>query len=110
MNLVIDIGNSRTKLFVFNGSNLISKADYESLTVQDLRKIFSKHAINASILSSVARIPAGVINFLKKNSSFIELKASTRFPVKNRYRTPETLGKDRIANAAGAGKIFPGKN
>ena len=110
MNLVIDIGNSRTKIFVFKGDKAIAKTDYQELTVQDLKKIFAKHAIESSILSTVAGKSAGVINFLKKNSAFIELSASTPLPFKNLYLSPSTLGKDRIANAAGAVKIFPGKN
>ncbi len=110
MNLVIDIGNSRTKIFIFKGDKAVSKADYQSLTIQDLRKIFAKHEIKSSILSTVAGKNAGVLNFLKKNSAFIELNDSTPLPFKNRYKTPSTLGNDRLANAAGAAKIFPGKN
>jgi type III pantothenate kinase len=110
MNLVIDIGNTRTKVFVFKGERSVSETSYQSLTVQDLRKVFTKYPIKASILSSVVARKTGVIAFLKNNSAFIELNAATPLPIKNRYKTPATLGNDRIANAAGAAKIFSGKN
>jgi len=110
MNLVIDIGNTLTKVFIYKGDRPIANSVYQTLTVQDLQKIFSKHEVKATILSSVITTNKGVIAFLKKNSAFIELNASTILPLKNRYKSPETLGNDRIANAAGAVKIFPGKN
>jgi type III pantothenate kinase len=40
----------------------------------------------------------------------IELDHSTPIPLENSYRTPETLGYDRIAAAVGAYTIYPGKN
>jgi len=110
MNLVIDIGNTLTKVFVFKGDRINFHVTYQALAVQDLKKIFSNYSVKASILSSVAGKNAGVISFLKKNSAFIELNETTPLPVKNLYKTPGTLGHDRIANAAGAAKIFPGKN
>jgi len=110
MNLVIDIGNTLTKVFVYKGDRPIANPTYQSLAVQDLKKIFAKHEVKASILSSVVKTNRSVVAFLKKNSAFIELNASTLLPLTNRYKTPGTLGNDRIANAAGAAKIFPGKN
>lgn len=110
MNLVIDIGNTRTKVFIFRGDKQIFQFSSPSLSVLTLKKIFSKYSIKNSILSSVAGKNAGVINFLKKNSASIEFSAVTSLPVKNRYKTPRTLGLDRIANAVGAAKIFPGQN
>ena len=32
----------------------------------------------------------------------------TPVPIKNRYETPETLGRDRLANAVAANQIYPG--
>ena len=34
----------------------------------------------------------------------------TRLPVHNYYKTPNTLGTDRLANLVGARSLFPGKN
>ena len=41
---------------------------------------------------------------------FIHLDHNTPIPIKNEYGAPESLGKDRLAAAVGAGKMFPGKN
>jgi type III pantothenate kinase len=47
---------------------------------------------------------------IKKKFPYIFLNAGTPIPIKNQYKTPETLGNDRLANAVGATIIFPEKN
>lgn len=40
----------------------------------------------------------------------MELTPATPLPIINLYRSPETLGSDRIANACGAATLFPAQN
>lgn len=40
----------------------------------------------------------------------MELNEKTKLPLKNRYKTPGTLGKDRLATAVGANYLFPSRN
>jgi type III pantothenate kinase len=40
----------------------------------------------------------------------MELTNTTALPFENRYTTPHTLGKDRLAAVAGAHALFPGEN
>ncbi len=40
----------------------------------------------------------------------ITLRSGLKMPIKIHYKTPETLGNDRIANMCGAWSLFPGKN
>jgi type III pantothenate kinase len=110
INLIVDIGNSRTKCYVFNDDESIAGYSFQSLTAVRLKKILSGHKVQNSILSSVIKTKTSLITVLKKNSRFILLNHQTSLPLKNRYRTKETLGNDRIANAAGAIKIFPSRN
>ena len=52
-----------------------------------------------------------IIDFLRSQyACCIELDHFTPIPVVNKYRTPDTLGYDRIAAAVGAYTICPGKN
>lgn len=67
--------------------------------------------LNQAILSSVKPVDEDLIRFLSQNFQlFIELDQHTPLPIENLYKTPETLGKDRIAAAVGANELFPGQN
>jgi len=109
MNLIIDIGNTRTKIFVFD-KDLLFKELSGQPSASSLKKILSRYSIEDSIISSVVKGTLGWVSFLKKNTRCITLSYKTILPIKNHYKTKETLGNDRIANAAGAAKIFPSRN
>ena len=66
--------------------------------------------MNYSIVSSVREYDREVKNFLNKNYHFIELSSNTELPVSINYKTPETLGNDRIAGVCGASALFRGIN
>src|SRR5438105_2571772 len=110
MNLTIDMGNSSVKTVVFNNDHIIRTRVYKKISVTDLKNIFSRYAIRNAILSAVVRSEKKMLNFLQSNSEFILLNSKTKLPVKNNYKTPATLGTDRLAAAVGAAKIFPGTN
>jgi len=109
MNLIIDIGNTRTKIFVFD-KDLLFKELSDQPSASSLKKILSGYSIEDSIISSVVKGTLGWVSFLKKNTRCITLSYKTILPIKNLYKTKETLGNDRIANAAGAAKIFTSSN
>jgi len=69
-----------------------------------------KKNISSVIISSVKEVPVEIINYLKKNYSFIELSALTTIPIINLYKTPETLGKDRLASVVAAYSLYCGEN
>ena len=47
---------------------------------------------------------------LRTFQHFLHLDHSTKIPIVNKYGTPETLGKDRIAAAVGAWMKYPNEN
>jgi type III pantothenate kinase len=111
MNLVIDIGNTLSKLALFKGNELIEFSSTEKLDVAFLQSLVEKKSgIKSAILSSVISHPVDINVFLKKQFHFIELNTSTKLPLKNCYKTPETLGKDRLAVAVGANQLFRNTN
>lgn len=111
MKLVIDIGNSFTKLAVFSGDEIIDFITNEIVSLELLKSILHKYPqIGSSILSSVAEHDPGLVDFLSQIGFFIELSHSTKVPFKNSYSTPNTLGKDRIAIAAAAAHLYPNEN
>jgi len=106
MNLTIDIGNSRTKLGVFKEQQLIERPILKKVNVEEIEKIIDAYGINKAILSTVAAYPPELDDFLEKKIRYIQLKPNTPLPIRNDYKTPETLGRDRIAAAVGAWELF----
>ncbi|MCF8245669.1 MAG: type III pantothenate kinase [Saprospiraceae bacterium] len=109
MNLAIDIGNTRTKIAVFDGDELLHKEVWSELTLPEVKQLAYNQKVEKIILSSVSKQSEEVMSFLKTNFTFLELTTETALPIRIRYKTPETLGKDRIAAAAGAAHLFPQK-
>lgn len=112
MNLIIDIGNTQAKAAVFLEEKLIALKIFKGEPGIAGLKNFLKNqpAIKSAILCSVINHSPEVNKFLKISYKFIELNEKSGLPVKNLYKTPGTLGTDRIATAAGANYLFPGRN
>ncbi len=110
MNLCIDIGNTRTKWAVYDGDRLRYKEATQKLMPEMLEEMAYNQKAEKAILSSVAAVDSGLEDFLKKNYRYLRLTEETPLPFALHYKTPETLGRDRIAAAAGAFGLFPGEN
>ncbi|WP_299161229.1 type III pantothenate kinase [uncultured Tenacibaculum sp.] len=111
MNLIIDVGNTRVKVAVFemNSVKEIFVVEKERI-VLELRKIISKFNISRSIISSVANISESTQQDLVKLLNPIFLNNETKVPFSNLYQTPKTLGVDRIALASAATKKYSKRN
>ena len=111
MNLVIDIGNSQTKVAVFDAGEIVQIICMESLSIDRLRDLKRNYAtLDHAILSSVAEVDTGLLSALKKDYAyFIEFGHQTAVPIGNLYESKETLGLDRLAAAVGGITLFPGK-
>jgi len=111
MHLVIDQGNTVCKLAFFDEKDeLVGMETCPELSVDILGKVFKTFDIQAVILSSVKTLRQEVTDYIQsKVSPFIWLNHETPLPIKNAYKTPQTLGLDRIAAAVGAWTLQPGK-
>jgi type III pantothenate kinase len=112
MNLCIDIGNTRTKLAVFDqDGSLIKLIIRDQFTSGKLDKVLKKYEIQHAIVSSVKKKQGKYKRMMgNKVKTFIELSHETPIPIHNMYQTPETLGNDRLAGVVGAAAIFPGND
>jgi type III pantothenate kinase len=111
MNLIIDAGNTRVKVAVFEQSTLVEMVLIDGKKISsEIKKILKKHEISIGILSSVSFISEKKIEKLKNLLNLVILSSSTKVPFVNLYETPKTLGVDRIALVSGAVKKFPNKN
>jgi len=111
MNLVIDIGNTKVKVAVFELDTIITAVVCEEINlVKELKRISNQYAFKRSIVSSVKDINEEYLEELQKLPFLITLNTDTPLPFKNLYATPSTLGNDRIALAAAAVCIHTFKN
>lgn len=103
MNLIIDIGNTLTKLALFENKDMCGYAVYEGCETEPIVDFCEKNKeITHCILSAVKEYPEAISDFLRNNYTTIFFDSVTRLPIINGYETPLTLGKDRIAAAVGA--------
>ena len=108
--LVLDIGNTRTKVGVFEKNSLLKQAIWSDWTLEKLSGLVDEFNPSSGIVSSVAEKRPKLIPGLEGMLRVLELTHYTPLPFENRYQTPETLGKDRVAAVAGAQALFENKN
>lgn len=109
MQLCIDQGNSSVKIAVFDGDTLVCAEVYNELSSSVIEDLYGRYDIRYSIFSTVAAHNKLVINeLIQRSKVFIELTHDTPVPLQNKYLTPHTLGKDRLAAVVGAMSIHPG--
>ena len=111
MNLIVDIGNSSTKLAIYKDGIKISGSKINEFSCEELEKVLSGAKIKGAIVSSVKKLPPFIYDLLFANIPYVHvLSYKSRLPFKIEYETPQTLGSDRIAAVAGAYNRFCGEN
>ena len=110
--ICIDAGNTLIKVAFMEECSVQSVALFALTdTVGLLRHLDTLPQVEACILSSVSIANREITEALSRKAAyFMELTAATPIPVRNLYKTPETLGKDRLAAIVGAYSLFPGKD
>lgn len=111
MNLVIDIGNTRSKFFLFaekEGQMLAHKVadgsslrELEEFTMNEIQS--SEDKITGAIVSSTVDISSEARSRLDALPyPVLYFTPDIPIPIGNQYATPNTLGTDRLAAAIGA--------
>ena len=104
MNLIIDIGNTRTKLAFFKENELDNIQIFDSKSI-DINKIEEDNSGMNIIISSVKNTPY----IYRPSSPLIFFDNKTLLPIENLYKSA-SIGMDRLASAVGASVEFPNKN
>ena len=102
--ITLDEGNTSVKLALFDNETLVSK--YNNIDLNFVIKLLPK--CDRLILSTVKN--KSNFKTLFSNKNFVLLNNSTPLPIKILYKSPTSLGNDRIALAVGAITNFPNKN
>lgn len=108
MNLVIDTGNSSTKLAIFEGQMKLQTVRLKDVSSEEIEKQLTGLKIEKAIISAVTTLPPSIKDLLSAQIPYVHiLSHNSKLPFKIEYETPETLGTDRIAGVAGAFRLFP---
>lgn len=108
MNLIIDTGNTLTKLALFQGREMVVFSSFEGIDAKHVIQFCESYLlIKNAILSTVKEYPSEIDVFLHQRYNTIIFNQNTSVPVINKYCTPETLGKDRLAGVVGAQLLMP---
>jgi type III pantothenate kinase len=108
LDLSIDIGNSRIKYGLFEQGSLEQEGTLGQ--GQDLLHQVQALSIRHVIIASVARSEVEWADRLAHSGKRLFLDHRTPLPIQNLYRSPQTLGMDRLAGAVGAGWLFSGQD
>ena len=111
VNLIIDIGNTVAKLAVFDGDEQIEVLRGSNHSLDCMKILCHKYKIDKCIIASVITLS----NTIKRQLSgvdfpVLELTHETPVPIINKYRTPSTLGMDRLAAVVGANYLMPDRD
>lgn len=112
MNLILDIGNTFMKIAVFNSDELIFKS---KISPEDFTSVFQNLTkeypdLEFSIISTTGKTPSKLIDQLESKLQVVHFSHKSKVNFKNNYKTPQTLGLDRIALTAAAAGFYPSQN
>jgi type III pantothenate kinase len=99
--LVVDAGNTRIKVAVYNNDNLAEIHLFASDELTQLKSFLIDNRFHEAILSSVRsqKETKWMLQLMQGAKLF---KTLPNYPIGLNYETPETLGADRLANAIAA--------
>lgn len=115
MRLIIDFGNTFSKVALYENNKELAIHSFSNLTLISLKaftnEYLQKHnkskSISHCIVSSVVNYSYEIRDYLQSNFIFFELNVNTHLPIEIEYKTPGTLGNDRIAAVVAGNSIFP---
>lgn len=105
--LVLDVGNTRTKAALFHGGGALRWTTLANGDLAGLQAWAGAEHVSGIVLGSVAAPDPVFEAALAAWAPVTALSGASPAPVHNAYGSPLTLGVDRLANAVGAWSLFP---
>ena len=111
MNLILDIGNTFSKYSVFDLNMIIDQGSWKSTNIVKEFRIWTKNNPNCKsiIISDVFGVDNTLFESLVK-CKLIWVSGHINLPFTINYKTPNSLGSDRISLVASAVNEFPKSN
>ncbi|MFN3875693.1 MAG: type III pantothenate kinase, partial [Flavobacteriales bacterium] len=109
MVIVLDIGNTRVKAGLFSGDRLLKAAAMPHGDAGAMGTFVAGAPAQRAAFGSVAGDDLPVLAALRERLPVERILPEGPLPIRTAYRTPGTLGIDRLANAVAAAARFPGR-
>lgn len=106
--IILDIGNTLIKLAHVESGRLRYVKSFEDEEI--LLNSISEQSFSGGIIGSVREMSSHLLDWTKRQNNILLLNSDTPLPFKIAYKSPQSLGADRIALAAAAYERFPDKN
>lgn len=111
MNLIIDIGNTRSKIVLFCDGEPQEAVAVASGLCDVVQQMCAKYPVEVIAWSAVGRIPDGFEQMLSAmDCPVVRLEWNTPISFNHKYQTPEGMGADRVAADIAAVAYSPGCN
>lgn len=110
--LICDLGNTRTKIALYNDDLLIKQAILNENNPDAFARLICSSGFNHTDAAIVSSVSHDTTSFVERITAgrIITLTEHTLLPLINEYKTPSTLGNDRIAGAIGGAALYPGND
>lgn len=110
MNLIVDLGNSRSKIAIYLKGKMLDSTTNSHFSAVEILDWCADRPVKSGIVSSV--IGDDFFHELKEKATFpiINFNHLSKLPFVLDYNTPKTIGIDRLALAAAAVGSFPSTN
>ena len=98
-------------MVAFRGDEPVDEIRAEDGKLSGLDAFVEKYDFRSGIVGSVRDLTVSEAEALSRQKfPILRFSPDTPVPITNRYRTPETLGRDRLAAVIGASSLKPGKD
>ena len=105
-NLCLDIGNSLTKVALFDNGLVVEFFRFDDFSLNNLELLVKDFKPDNSIISSVAESVLPFESLLKETTQYKRFTTQLKTGVKNYYKSENTLGLDRWAGVIAANALF----
>lgn len=109
-NMVIDVGNTLSKVALFCDDRLLTVESHEKLSFDLFDRLLKNYNVERAIVSAVGELPPDFAAFFPQHIPVIFFNDGIRLPITNSYKTPGTLGSDRLVLAVAAHTLYPNSN
>jgi len=105
--LTVDIGNSFTKIALLQEGEILTKwSEAKDHALDRIEGLILEHGSSLACIgwinvNQAFDLEAALTKRLKKLPAIFRIDKESNLPIENRYRSPETLGTDRIVSVIG---------
>lgn len=109
-NLVIDAGNTLTKVAFFENNTLSHLHTAPLVIRKELEPMMKEYKPGRAIISDVSDKTSAFSGWLEEKLPVLHMDADTPSPLHMEYQSPGTLGSDRLAAAVYGASLYPHNN